>query len=1015
MILFVLSLFSFIAAERALPVPSAGIIDTTAPFVQVTVPPGLYNRPLEIRFTTNEQATIYYTVDGTTPTDKSTEYSGLLTISAEGRTELRYFASDIVGNRSEEKIVVYRVDTHAPKVDITPRGGVFAKDVEVKLLTSEPASIYYSLCGSDFVAYKGRIVIGKPCSLKAYAIDEAGNRSDEASAVYSFEKSMPVVKASEAGGLFDKPFKLTLSSTEGVKIRYSFDEFAPISSFLQYVSPLNIKAGQTILSFYGENSAGVRSDLSKLVFTVDIHPPKVSAVMKTTGEKRSVQIRSNEKAVITYTIDGTAPTEKSIPYTGPISVPKKGVLDLRVYARDAAGNFSNDFRQRFTSETEPPKIFFSPAPGTYNKPFRISITTSDSARIFYSLDNNLPGENSLQYVAPISVTKDGRVSVTCQAVDINGVRSGFASAIYTLDQTPPKVLSRITKGEDGKTFEIAFEIDVKDILYFTTDGSEPSFLSKKYEKPFTVNAGGRVRYFAVDTVGNRTDVSELTEIALPSVSAAPPGGVYRRAVRVSLTSNMKSKIFYRIKARDADRGDFLEYGEPLFFNANGLYKVEYFTENLQGARSSIREESYFIDLYPPDVNVYSKRNIVDSTITLYFECSENASIYYTTDGSNPERSPTASVIGNKLFLSKDKLVFPLRDTIRINFIAEDMAGNRSMLYQFDANLPTVLATPAEGKHNKILHVVLSTFNDATIYYSIDGKEPTERSQIYRSPIPVTKSTRLRYFAMDQYGYKGKIAGGDYILDLPPRPDFVVEPSMPLEGTPVMFDASMSVDEESGSDALRYRWDIKSDSVIESGWSSNPQKEAFFQRPGRYSVSLEVMDPAGLVSRLTREVKIYKNCPVNMVSLFAGEQAFCIDKYEFPNIKGELPHTGASWVEAEMRCRSVGKRLCRFTEWRAACVNGRESNEYPWGAIYSEEKCNTSSTEVEVSGKRKRCVGDNGVYDLTGNVWEWVADREGGYNKIAGGDFSYGKNARCSSSFPELLSSKNKSVGFRCCK
>ncbi|MBL8026757.1 MAG: chitobiase/beta-hexosaminidase C-terminal domain-containing protein, partial [Fibrobacteres bacterium] len=824
-LLFVLLLCSLaFAAPRTKP---AVAVDTIPPFIEVTTPSGLYNQVVEVRFSTNEQATIYYTIDGSIPTERSMEYSGFLTISTEGRTDLKFIAVDMVGNKSQPGTATYRIDTHAPKVDMTPPGGIYAKDVDVKLLTGEPAQIYYSLCGAPFTLFKDRVTVGRPCTLMVFAIDEAGNRCDTLSVYYNFEKSLPVVTASHESGLFDKPFKLVLASGLNVKIRYSFDEFAPLSSFQMYKSPLQIKAGQTIISFYGENSAGVRSDLVKMVYTVDIHPPKVSALMDVRAGKRSIQIRVNEKSLITYTVDGSVPNESSTPYTGPIPFVKEKIMDLRVYARDVAGNFSDDFRQRFTAELKPLKISFSPAPGVYNKPFRITISTPDTSRIFYTLDNTLPGDGSPVYTGPIQVSKDGRIVLMCQAVDINDVRSEQVSAVYTLDQTAPKISTRISRQEDGKSFEIAMDADIGDIVYYTADGSEPSFLSKKYDKPLIVTAGTKIKYFAVDSIGNKTSVSELTEIALPSVNAEPPGGTFRSVVKVALKANLPGKIFYRLKSGSGAKVDFLEYSEPLIFNANGFYKIEYYTENEQGTKSNIREESYLVDLFPPEVNVYTKRNVIDSTITLFFEFSENASLYYTTDGTNPLRSPTSQMIGNKFFLSKDKLVFPLRENIRVSFIAEDAAGNRSELYQFDANLPTVMASPMEGRHNEILHVVLTTFNEATIYYTLDGTIPTERSNVYRTPIPITRTTTLRYFGVDQYGYKGRVAGGEYRLDLPPKPEFLVITNPPLEGASVSFDASPSVDEEAGSNGLRYRWDFNNDGKYEIDWSPVSTASAFF--------------------------------------------------------------------------------------------------------------------------------------------------------------------------------------------
>jgi hypothetical protein len=237
----------------------------------------------------------------------------------------------------------------------------------------------------------------------------------------------------------------------------------------------------------------------------------------------------------------------------------------------------------------------------------------------------------------------------------------------------------------------------------------------------------------------------------------------------------------------------------------------------------------------------------------------------------------------------------------------------------------------------------------------------------------------------------------------------------LEGAYVNFDSSASVDEESGKAGMKYRWDFDGDGKFDISWSDKPQTQAFYRTPGVKKVVLEVMDVAGLVSKLARDVHVLKDCPKDMVSLFDGERAFCIDRYEYPNIKGEIPLSAVSWVEAVMRCRSSGKELCRFSEWNAACRGKGDINDYPWGVLYEKDRCNTSSGLVEPSGKRKKCTNENDIYDLTGNLWEWVSDRESGYNRIVGGDHTYGKNARCGAVFPELLSNREKSVGFRCCK
>ncbi len=992
----------------------SGTIDTVPPVIKINYNSGKYKEPLSIKFTANEPSNIFYTLDGSQPSDRSSEYRGLLSISEEGRTVLKFVAYDMVGNKSREYENVYLIDTHSPIVDFSPASGIYSSEVNLKIRINERGNIRYSIDRGPFIEFKDSLKIAKTCSLLVSAEDETGNKSEEISVWYIIDKNVPVVSASREGGIFDKPFKLELSSGSDVRIFYTFDEFAPLISYQRYVNPIQIKNGQTIVSFYGENVLGTRSDVLKKIYTIDNHPPKVSVLVKEDQDRRVLILRASEKADLTYTTDGSVPTSKSAQYTTPIPIPKKGLLNIRVFARDPAGNESTDFQQKFSYDVTPPVVILEPKPGLYNKPIKILLINNKPGKIFYTLDNTLPDKNSNVYMSPISLTRDSRLVLTYFAIDEVGNQSDYSSVVYNLDQTPPRITPKIEKGSEKANFLVSFELVKGDSLYYTIGGGVPSVMSTKYTAPIEVKGGSILRYIAIDSAGNKTDIQEMTDLALPKVTATPPGGIYKNVTRVALASNIPGKILYRMRSRAQDMQDFQSYSEPLLLNVNGLYKIDYCSEDKLGERSSITEESYLIDLFPPEINVYTQRNQVDSTVTIYFQSSENAAIYFTLDGTNPYNSPTAGVLGNKFFLSKDKLKLKQTQNLKINFIGEDAAGNRSEMYIFDVNLPTVIASPPEGHYNEILYVTLTTFNDATIYYTTDGLNPTDHSSIYKLPIPITKTTTLKYFAVDLYGFQGLVKGGSYQIDLPPRPDFVIDNDPVVEGLLLTFNASGSVDEESPTGSLQYRWDFENDGKWDTFFGRDPKAMMTYTSSGIKSVTLQVKDTAGLTSVLTRKIRVIKDCPRDMLPLFEGDRAFCMDRFEFPNIRDSMPFTDVTWVEAVMKCRGVGKDLCALSEWKAACM-GRDNLSFPYGFTYDPRKCNTEGRAALPSGDRRDCVSADGVYDLTGNVWEWVIDRSEGYNVIAGGDYEYGKNARCDASFINLISNREKSVGFRCCK
>jgi peroxiredoxin len=127
----------------------------------------------------------------------------------------------------------------------------------------------------------------------------------------------------------------------------------------------------------------------------------------------------------------------------------------------------------------------------------------------------------------------------------------------------------------------------------------------------------------------------------------------------------------------------------------------------------------------------------------------------------------------------------------------------------------------------------------------------------------------------------------------------------------------------------------------------------------------------------------------------SDMHFCIDRFEYPNRKGENPVIMVSWYEAKASCESAGKRLCSENEWTFAC-EGEEAMPYPYGYTRDANACvidrpwkkyddvalsarTTDAAKNELdrlwqgapSGSHPRCKSPFGVYDMTGNVDEWT--------------------------------------------
>ncbi len=170
----------------------------------------------------------------------------------------------------------------------------------------------------------------------------------------------------------------------------------------------------------------------------------------------------------------------------------------------------------------------------------------------------------------------------------------------------------------------------------------------------------------------------------------------------------------------------------------------------------------------------------------------------------------------------------------------------------------------------------------------------------------------------------------------------------------------------------------------------------------------------------------------------AKKRFCIDKFEYPNKEGDRPVVMKSWTEAQDICRAAGKRLCGDSEWTLAC-EGAARLPYPYGTTRDPKACNIDKTlpmvnqraladpqraaaeanrlwQGEPSGARPACVSPFGVYDMTGNVDEWVVNESGKPFKAGlKGGYWGPVRARCrpmttghGETFPFY------ETGFRCC-
>jgi formylglycine-generating enzyme len=101
----------------------------------------------------------------------------------------------------------------------------------------------------------------------------------------------------------------------------------------------------------------------------------------------------------------------------------------------------------------------------------------------------------------------------------------------------------------------------------------------------------------------------------------------------------------------------------------------------------------------------------------------------------------------------------------------------------------------------------------------------------------------------------------------------------------------------------------------------------------------------------------------------------------------------SWYAAVAFCQYAGKRLPTEAEWEFAARGGLREQTFPWGdAPVDKTRANYAGSGINgTTPVGSYPANGYGLFDMAGNVWEFMADEWGPYsdrprtNPVAGGD------------------------------
>ena len=158
----------------------------------------------------------------------------------------------------------------------------------------------------------------------------------------------------------------------------------------------------------------------------------------------------------------------------------------------------------------------------------------------------------------------------------------------------------------------------------------------------------------------------------------------------------------------------------------------------------------------------------------------------------------------------------------------------------------------------------------------------------------------------------------------------------------------------------------------------------------------------------------------------------------------MPQGYISKNEAEAACKAARKRLCTGDEWQFAC-RGKKPTTFPYGderkdgycndsgrapisalhpelgdAVYSsrealnDPRINKAPNTVAPTGSFAKCKNGFGVFDMVGNLHEWIEDRDGTFRGGYYMDTSLNGEGCSYQTTAHDFRYHDYSTGFRCC-
>ncbi|MBN2652442.1 MAG: chitobiase/beta-hexosaminidase C-terminal domain-containing protein [Spirochaetales bacterium] len=677
----------------------------------------------------------YYTLDATTPREAGTAGSTLVA----GNVTVP-FDDGLNFQNTEDGVLVSEVATIDGTRLTTPVITLNA-DSEFEIASADGGSIYYTTDGSDptfagigttTTLYAGAVAIAAPTTIKAIAVDELKNPSLVAEELFDEQATSPTFTDERAASTDALSIGITTNEVGGTSY-YTIDDTDPIAAGIEYLAPFNPGLAPDPVRAISKLAGKLISTEASL--TIGQNTAPVVAL----GKLNEVTITPEAGKEIYYA-DNADPLAGTLAGTT-LLLDLVATINLRTIKVDPLQTGSISAINHPSAETALNVVAQSSTPvlsdgrgGNYFDQLAVSASVVGAEESYYTLDATTPREAGTAGSTLVA----GNVTVPFDdGLNFQNTEEGvLVSEVAAIDGT------RLTSPVISLNADDEVEITSPDggSIYYTTDGSDPTFAgigttTTLYAGAIAIVNPTTVKAIVVDELKNPSEITTQTydtQAADPVFVDGRSGDLQFDLVIEITKGDATDSTYYTTNApASTPTSADTEYdGTPIATAGIDLIRAKSYSDT--SFNSGVAELDISTPLTDPVISVNG-----DELIVITADPADT--IYYTIDGTSPINNNSALVYSAPFAVTAGTFIKAIA--------TRELYKNSAEVQAQAERTPQPVILDNRVDYRTALEIQFSLAG-ATIYYTLDGTEPSEASSSTTSGtlIDASAATEIRAFA-----------------------------------------------------------------------------------------------------------------------------------------------------------------------------------------------------------------------------------------------------------------------------